>query len=162
MKRIFIIVFCALLGLLTACASTTISGPGATASPVVTPAPIVPLPSGLATDLVTAQANLQGAVSIGVLPAADPALACINNVITQAGLSATAPPLQTFELKNSGLVSGATIVYIHAQQLKAAADAAAGLTVPVSCKTLIGQMVVDGAVAQNKALSTIGAVSLFK
>lgn len=148
MKRLFAL----FVLLLAACASTPelIVGTGTDAQgQVVQPSPLAGLSGGqVAVDLQSAAYNLDNAIAIGALVPTDPAAACIHGVLQQAGIEipagGTAP--KTFVPKNDGVVSLGAIAYIMVQQSKASP----GITVPMDCKALIGQFVVDGLGAANK------------
>lgn len=122
--------------------ATTISGP----SPNVGISPT----STFGEDLMATAFNLDNAILVGALPADDPAAACVHDVLRKAGLELPpgAEPAKSFEPKREGVVSEGAIIYIRAQNLKGLQ----GLQVSQDCKTLIGQVVVDGASAGRKLL----------
>lgn len=126
----------------------------------------IPLPAGVAKDLVAAGWNLDQAVLVGALDATDPAVGCIHGVLAEAGLDTPAcvPPVApatapvcppapaSFIPENSGAVSAGSIAYIHAQQLKNLV----GLAVPVECDAMVGQFVRLGLTKSKPSiLSTI-------
>jgi hypothetical protein len=131
----FALLFCALAG---CAAPISKSGP-------------VPLPAGVARDLVATGWNLDQAVSVGAILPTDPAVACVHGVLAEAGLDtpacvppippATTPicpaPAPSFVPENKGAVSAGSIAYIHAQQLKGLAS----VTVPMECDAIVGQFV---------------------
>jgi hypothetical protein len=145
MKKLFLVLPLFLLG----CATTITGGPPGQ-GPAVDPS------SFLAKDLVAAAYNLDQAVLVGALPADDPAPACVHGVLINAGIElppgTTAPA--SFEPKREGLVSAGSIAYIRVQQLKAASGKV--LKVPVSCKALIGGIVVDGLTAPGRLVDRVG------
>ena len=126
--------------------ATTITGGAPGQGPAVDPS------SFLAKDLIAAAYNLDQAVLVGALPADDPAPVCVHGVLINAGIElppgTTAPA--SFEPKREGLVSSGAIAYIKLQQLKAQSGKV--LKVPVSCKALIGQIVVDGLTAPSRII----------
>ena len=111
----------------------------------------VPLPPGVAKDLVATGWNLDQAVTVGAILPTDPAVACVHGVLAEAGLDtpacvppvapATTPacpaPAPSFVPENKGAVSAGSIAYIHAQQLKGLAQ----VTVPMECDAIVGQFV---------------------
>jgi hypothetical protein len=111
----------------------------------------VPLPPGVARDLVATGWNLDQAVAVGAILPADPAVGCIHGVLAEAGLDtpscvppvapattpACPPAPESFIPENRGAVSAGSIVYIHSQQLKGLAQ----LAVPVECDAMVGQFV---------------------
>ena len=96
----------------------------------------------VAQDLQDASANFDGAIAIGALPADDPAAACLKKVLADLGVGGPEP--KTFEVKRSGLVSEASLIYIRAKQLQAGAGA---VEVSLECKALLGQVLIDNAKA---------------
>ena len=96
----------------------------------------------LINDLQTAEKNLDIAVSDGLLAKDDPAPGCLHMVLQRAGIEAApgAPSPQPFVAQVDGLISAGSVLYIRFQQGKALAQG--GL--PTDCKTLVGQIVVDG------------------
>lgn len=111
----------------------------------------------LATDLTATAFNLNSAVKVGALPATDPATGCVNSALAQFGLTAPAGP--SFVPENVGPISAGSIVYIRAQQLKAAAGTLSG-DLPVPCEALIGKLVVDGIKAGNQIGNIAGQIGL--
>lgn len=105
----------------------------------------------IVTDLQSAEFNLDNAVTVGALSANDPAPACLHNALTQLGIepgtTASTPP--SFQPKNDGFFSAAAILYIRAAQVKKLTGGNS-IQVPVSCKALIGQIVMDAIAAGNK------------
>lgn len=125
--------------------------PATTTAPIAgTPAP-APAANVIVTDIQSASFDLDQAVAVGALTADDPAPKCLHGVMTQLGIDPANPPAAnaSFTPKNDGLVSAGAILYIRAQQIKRAGGA---ITVPVDCKSLIGQLVIDAGSAQAKAL----------
>jgi hypothetical protein len=112
----------------------------------------LPSDSLLARDIVAAGFNLNSAVTVGALPANDPAVLCVNDVLKQSGLDGSLPAATSFVPKNIAAVSAGSIVYIQAQQLKQVGS----LTVPVDCEALIGKLNIDGLRAINPARWVIG------
>src|SRR5271170_174937 len=108
-------------------------------------------PQAVATvqqGLTDAQWNLQQAVTIGVLPASDPALACVNGVVTQLGVGSTAA---SFTPRETDLISTGAVLYIQIQQAKQLAGGQA-LLVPAGCQQLIGMFVIDASSLGLKGL----------
>jgi hypothetical protein len=98
----------------------------------------LPLPPGVARDLVATGWNLDQAVAVGAILPTDPAVGCIHGVLVEAGLDAPAAPAPaSFVPENKGAVSAGSIVYIHSQQLKVLGHVA----VPVECDAMVGQFV---------------------
>jgi hypothetical protein len=102
--------------------------------------------------LLDSEWNLDQAIAIGVLPANDPADACLHAALTQIGIEpGTTPPAtaQQFTPRISDLISGGSVLYILAQQAKQL-KGAAGITVPVACEAVVGKFVLDaGALGLN-------------
>jgi len=96
----------------------------------------------VAQDLQDASANFDGAIAIGVLPADDPAAGCLKRVIADLGIGGPEP--KSFEVKRSGLISEASIVYIRAKQARAGLGS---VEVSTECKALLGQFIIDNAKA---------------
>lgn len=99
----------------------------------------------LVNDLQTAAKNLDAAVSAGVLAKDDPAPPCLHAVLQQAGIEAVpgASSPKPFTAQVDGLVSAGSLLYIRFQQGKGLLEGGANL--PTACKTLVGQIVIDGA-----------------
>lgn len=147
MKRILL-----LLPLLAAaCTSSSVPPPVITNAPpaqqINTAIQATPVGQTIDQGLLDTEFNLDSAIGIGVLPASDPADACVHQVNTQIGIEPTpagvtppAPP-QSFQPKVTDLISGGSVLYILAAQAKAAV-ASGGISVPVSCEALIGQFVI--------------------
>lgn len=95
--------------------------------------------------LQDASFNLDSAVTVGALTAADPAPPCFHAVLTRLGADPAnpAPPGASFTPKVSDLISAGSVLYIRAQQLKQAQGT--GITVPSSCKLLITDFLLDAA-----------------
>ena len=140
MKRILSLAAIALLA--AACASTPASISAVAPNQVVS---LKETPT-LQTDLTSAAYNLNQAVSIGVLPATDPAVTCVNDLLTKTGLAPNTTPPASFVPKNDGLASAGAIAYIIYQQQKTLSG---GLKVDPSCEALVGRIVIDGAKAIN-------------
>ena len=103
------------------------------------------------TDLQTAAKNLDAAVNAGELAKDDPAPPCLHAVLQRAGIEATpgtAATPQPFVVQIDGLISAGSVLYIRIQQGKAIL--AGGSTFPTACKTLVGQIVIDGATLARK------------
>lgn len=150
MKRLSLL----LLLLLSACASTPNKIMGGTAdssSPVVIP---ITSPT-IATDLQSASYNLDQAVAIGALAADDPAPKCVHGILQQAGIEVPAgmSAPQSFTPKNDGVASLGAIAYIQIQQARQLTGR--GITVPMDCKALIGQFVIDGLSAAGKSIPVL-------
>jgi hypothetical protein len=122
----------------------------------------IAVPHTIAKDIQAAAENLDNAIKIGVLPAGDPADLCVHSALQLAGLDTPAcvpadppatgtvcpPAPASFTPLNDGIVSGGSILYIQAYQLKQYQ----GMTVPASCKEILGQFVIDGMSTTNKVL----------
>src|SRR5207247_999322 len=110
----------------------------------------------LVRDLKAATENLDQAVAIGALPATDPAPKCFHDVLQRSGIELPpgASEPKSFVPKKDGLISDATILYIVARQ----AELSAGRVpiVSTSCRELIGQFVIDAAVALRRTLPGAG------
>lgn len=146
--------FLAALAIVVACSlSGCANPPPVTTSPISTAIGAIPgAGSALTTDITDAQYNFNQAVAIGALPASDPAPGCLNQAVAIMGIGAT--PANSFTPRIAGIVSGGSVVYIDAQQLKTLTG---GLpNVPSNCLQLIGQIVVD--VNQAAGKTVIGAL----
>jgi hypothetical protein len=96
------------------------------------------------SDLQTAAKTLDAAAANGELPKGDPAPGCIHDVLQRLGIEAApgaTPPTQ-FVAQIDGLVSAGAVLYIRFQQGRGLLG---GATLPTECKTLVGQIVIDGA-----------------
>jgi hypothetical protein len=103
-------------------------------------------------DLQTAAKNLDAAVSAGELAKDDPAPPCLHAVLQRAGVEpapGTATP-KPFVAQIDGLISAGSVLYVRIQQGKAILEGSS--TLPAACKTLVGQIVIDGATLARKAL----------
>ncbi len=136
--RLVCLLALAALGLATGCTGT-ISGN-----------PLDDLPKGrlggvIVQGLQDASFNLDSAVTVGALAATDPAPPCFHSVLGQIGADPTAPmpPGQSFTPKVSDLISAGSVLYIRAQQAKAAQRT--GVTIPPPCKVLITDFLLDAA-----------------
>ena len=98
--------------------------------------------------LTDAKWNLDQAIAIGVLPASDPADACLGGVLTQLGVGGATP--KSFTPRESDLISTGSVLYIQIQQAKQLR--AGGLAVPPGCQGLIGMFVIDAASVGIKGL----------
>ena|SRR5258708_1999529 len=144
MRTIFATLFA--VALLFGCASTPnkiVATPAAGSAPIPIAADLF-----IGKDLLSSQWNLQQAAAIGAIPANDPALVCVTDVVHKTGLDGSAPPA-SFVPKNDGLISAGVIAYIIAQQAQALKG---GIAVSPACLQLIGKNVVDGAAVVNRAL----------
>lgn len=81
--------------------------------------------------------NLDQAVAVGALDAADPAPGCLHAALADLGIGANLP---SFKPKVSDLISAGSIAYIRAQQAK---KLSGGVVVAQSCKAIIGEIVLD-------------------
>jgi hypothetical protein len=102
------------------------------------------------TDLQTAAENLDAAVNAGELAKDDPAPRFLHAVLQRAGIEAspgTTTP-KPFVAQIDGLVSAGSVLYIRIQQGKAILEG--GSILPTACKTLVGQIVIDGATLARK------------
>jgi hypothetical protein len=129
----------------------------------------IPLPPGVARDLVATGFNLDNAVTVGAILPTDPAVGCIHGVLAEAGLDAPActppvapattpvcpPPPPSFIPENRGAVSAGSIIYIHAQQLKGLQ----GVTVPMECDAMVGQFVRLGLTSSKPSSALTPAVA---
>jgi len=111
------------------------------------------LQNTIQTDLADAQYDLQQAAQLGIIPATDPALTCLNAL--QGILNPTTPPKQ-FTPKIGGAASTGAVAYILAQQAKAASGGGLAGLVPSDCKALIGDILLKGLDATNKAALSVG------
>jgi len=104
------------------------------------------------TDLQTAAKNLDAAVNAGELAKDDPAPPCLHAALQQAGIEASpgATTPTPFVAQIDGLVSAGSVLYIRIQQGKGILGS--GSTLPTACKTLVGQIVIDGATLARKVL----------
>lgn len=111
-----------------------------------------PIGKTVQQGLLDSEWNLDQAIAIGVLPANDPADACLHAALTQIGIEpGTTPPpsAQQFTPRISDLLSGGSVLYILAQQAKQL-KSQAGITVPVACEAVVGKFVLDaGALGLN-------------
>lgn len=140
--------------LLSACVSTPslITGPGTNAAgEKVAPPPAIL--TGIAADIQDASYNLDQAIAVGALSANDPAAKCAHDALVQAGveLPAGAVAAKSFVPKKGSILADGAILYIIAQQSKNGPS----FTVDMSCKALLGQMVIDGLGAARKSLPGI-------
>ena len=100
-------------------------------------------PSGLVLDAQSAMWDLDQAIIIGDLPAADNADKCLHTVLGTYGLdpSVTAPAAATastpksFVPRNDGAISLGAIAYIKAEQIKAAGPLT--VKIPESCGAVV-------------------------
>lgn len=95
------------------------------------------------TDLADATANLNNAVKLGLLPATDPAVTCLNAISAQAAAQVSFTP------QVNGLISAGSVAYIAAQLAKQ------GVQIDPACEALVGRVVLDGASAGAKALPAL-------
>jgi hypothetical protein len=92
-------------------------------------------------DAKDAESNLTQAMTVGALPANDPALGCVQQANALLGVDNPAP---SFTPAISGLESFASAAYIRAQQVKSISGS---LQLPPGCEAIIGRMNLD-AIAQ--------------
>lgn len=118
----------AAIGLLAACAplNTPITATGTTT------------PSSFAQGIADANFNLQGAISVGALPANDKLAACVAALVPPAPAAGTT--VKSFVPKTGSLEADAAILYIRSQQ--AQAQVAAGLD-NASCDALVGHFIIQ-------------------
>lgn len=142
---------------------------GCASPPVISSAPATPIEKiiqgspTITTGLQNAAWNLDQAVAIGALKKDDPAPVCIHGILQQAGLEPIAgqTPAASFTPKVSDLISGGSVLYIVAQQAKAAK--AQNFSQPVACDAVIGMFVRDAVTAGLTAsASAVPGVSLVK
>ena len=106
-------------------------------APTISAHPTGGLIGGQVTQgLIDSAWNLDQAIGIGVLPASDPAAACLHATIATMGLDATVPTA-TFRPRVTDLISAGSVAYILARQ------AQVPVVVSPGCKALIGQIVLD-------------------
>lgn len=98
----------------------------------------------LTTDLQDASFNLNSAVAVGALAKDDPAPPCLDALVGQI---IPPNPGPSFTPKVGGLVSLGSVLYIRAKQAQGLANG--GIAMPVSCKSLVGDFVIQ-ALAQAK------------
>lgn len=136
-----------MLAILAGCATP----PPITSQPSTLPIPI-PQDSTVATGLQNAAFNLDQAVAIGALPADDPAPVCVHGFLQQAGLEALpgAPPSRSYTPKVSDLISAGSVLYIRAQQARAAGP----YQPPAGCDAILGRLVREAAAAGLTAATT--------
>lgn len=102
--------------------------------------------STVGKDLLASKRNFDNAVKIGVLPADNFAVSCLNDVIKDVGLDATQDTSESFVPENAGAISAGTILYIQSQQLS-------GFNVDniaTDCKAVVGDLVIKGLALANK------------
>jgi hypothetical protein len=125
-----------MLSILAGCAST--DAPITTAPP--TPLQVIaPKGSTEADDLIAAAANLDQAAAIGILRSDDPAVTCAHSALKAAGLEGATEEAKSFTPKLSGPLSEGSVLYIRAQQLKAAQP----IRLPTGCGDLLIQIRLD-------------------
>jgi hypothetical protein len=88
-------------------------------------------------DLRAAAFNFSEAQRIGLLPDDDPGATCVKSVLARVDL-----PSESFTPQREGLISGASVAYIRAQQAKAMAAAA---RIGPDCEAVIGRIIIDAA-----------------
>lgn len=130
-------------------------------------APLAPSSGPSLTGTITqglqdASFNLDNAVTVGALDAQDAAPACLHSALKQLGIDPTSPTpdAASFTPKVSDLISAASVAYIRARQAEKLAGT--GVTVDVSCKALIGQIVLDGGKAAGQVAQFVPGVSALK
>ena len=108
----------------------------------------------IASNLQDAASNLDNAISIGVLPANDPADTCVHTTLQGAGIEpvAGAPAIKSFTPKTGNPLADGSVLYIRAQQAKA--QGAGTFTLPQNCYAIIGKFVIDGITSA----ATVGGV----
>ena len=106
--------------------------------------------SVLGKDLAAAKFNLDSAVTIGALPADDPAVGCVSAVLADLGLDKEAV---SFEPQREGVVSAGALIYIRVAQAKAFKDS---FKLPSDCDAVLGRLVIDSVKAGSKALPGAG------
>lgn len=128
-------------GLLAGC-STISANP---VQDVVTPAKGNPLGKVIVQGLQDASFNLDSAVTVGALDAADPAPACFHSILKQLGIDNASPstPAASFTPRRSDLISEGSVLYIRARQ--AQRFAGQGVSLPNDCKALVAQFMLDAA-----------------
>lgn len=107
---------------------------------------------GVQQGLVDASYNLNSAIAIGVLPAGDPAAACVNGVLTSIGIDPSTGKstgsVGSFTPREGDLLALGSVGYILAQQALPLVNG--GVPVPVGCEALIGKLVIDAAGLVNR------------
>lgn len=94
-------------------------------------------------DLASATSNVNNAVKLGLLPADDPAVTCLNAVAAKAAADVSFTP------EVNGLISAGSVAYIAAQLAKK------GVNIDPACEALVGRVVIDGTKAAAKALPLV-------
>jgi hypothetical protein len=110
----------------------------------ISTAPLAVRSDVIANGLRDAAFNLRSAAELGILKPDDAALACVNDVVKDAGLEGEAP--KSFSPHVSDLISAASVAYIEAKRIQALR----GTTLPQGCEAVIGRLVIDGAKAGVK------------
>lgn len=157
MKRIAIL--CSALALLSACGTQPISA--SLTHDIAAAAPTPKVNSTISQGLIDASFNLDQAVAVGALDKTDAAPACLHSVLTQLGIDPSNPstPAANFTPRESDLISAASVAYIRARQAERLQKT--GFSVDMSCKALIGQIVIDaGKAAARGAASTVPGLGL--
>lgn len=128
------------------------AGCGTTQTISAAPPPIIKS-AAVVDDFKATAANLNAAVTAGVLPANDPAAACVNDALVKTGITppAGAATPSSFTVTNAGLVSAGSIAYIKVRM----AQAAQPVTIATSCKELLGQLQIDGLAAAASPVGTL-------
>ena len=125
---------------------TISSNPVTTATNTVSAAipQLAPVGNGINAELLNAEQNLKNGVTIGILQPTDPVLGCLQQVNTQLGIEpgTAAPPATSFTPIETGPIDTGAALYVIAQQALALKNG--GITVPTSCKAIIGDLVLKG------------------
>lgn len=97
----------------------------------------------LKADLTATAANFDGATAIGIIPSGLPAAACQHEINMALGVEAVpnAPPVQSFQPVDAGIVSEGSIALIEALKLMSLANGGV-ITIPPDCYGVIGYFTV--------------------
>ena len=137
-----------LLMFLVGCASPPAisSNPVQTAGNAISAAipQLAPVGNGINTELLNAEQNLKGGVTVGILQPTDPVLGCVQQVNTQLGIEpgSTTTPAASFTPVETGPIDTGAALYVIAQQALTLKNG--GITVPTACKAIIGDLVLKG------------------
>ena len=105
--------------------------------------------SAIQTDLINAEWNLDQGVLIGALAPNDPVDACMHSALTQLGIEPVAaggtavPATPSFVPRETGPIDTGAALYILAQEAQKLSGG--GITLPVPCKAIVGDLVIKGA-----------------
>ena len=145
--------FVAALGLMTILGGCT-TPPPISSNPVQGAANVLlPKTGPVVIGLQNAAWNLDQAIAIKVLPATDPADACLHSALQTIGADVGQAPIPSsqFTPRVTDLISAGSVAYILAQQAKQLAGNAGSL-IPASCEQLVGHFVLAGVNAPANAV----------